>query len=140
MGKGMKRGMKLLAAALLAAAATIAGHSSQAVERLQGAWATSAARCDQVFAKRNGRLVFKNSADGWSGFIATGKQVRGTQASCEAVSSKQKGDVLTVLLSCQTKIIFETMSVSVRLMPDGGLVRFDPDFPEVETSYNRCDK
>lgn len=48
--------------------------------------------------------------------------------------------MLTVLLGCETGILFETMSVSVRFKPDGDLVRFDPDFPEVETSYHRCDK
>jgi hypothetical protein len=126
---------------LLAAAAMAIGHSAEAVERLQGAWATSAASCDQVFSKGNGRLVFnKRSAEGWSGFIATGKHVRGAHASCDVISSKQKGDVLTVLLGCETDILFETMSVSVRFKPDGDLIRFDPDFPEVETSYHRCDK
>lgn len=133
--------MKRLSAPLLAAAAMVIGDSSLAVERLQGAWATSAASCDQVFSKRNGRLVFsKRSAEGWSGFIATGKHVRGAHASCDVISSKQKADVLTVLLGCETEILFETMSVSVRFKPDGDLVRFDPDFPEVETSYHRCDK
>lgn len=127
--------------ALLAAAAMAIGHSAEAVERLQGAWATSAASCDQVFSKRNGRLVFnKRSVEGWSGFIATGKHVRGAHASCDVISSKQKGDVLTVLLGCETDILFETMSVSVRFKPDGDLIRFDPDFPEVETSYHRCHK
>lgn len=133
--------MKRLSAPLLAAAAMVIADSSLAVERLQGAWATSAASCDQVFSKRNGRLVFsKRSAEGWSGFIATGKHVRGAHASCDVISSKQKGDVLTVLLGCETEILFETMSVSARFKPDGDLVRFDPDFPEVETSYHRCDK
>ena len=75
-----------------------------------------------------------------AGFIVTGKHVRGMNASCDVISSKQKADVLTVLLGCETEIIFETMSVSVRFKPDGDLVRFDPDFPEVETSYHRCDK
>lgn len=137
----MKRGMRRLAAALLATAAIIVSHAADAIERLQGAWATGAASCDQVFAKRNGRLVLnKRSAEGWSGFIVTGKHVRGMNASCDVISSKQKADVLTVLLGCETEIIFETMSVSVRFKPDGDLVRFDPDFPEVETSYHRCDK
>ncbi|MGX1786587.1 hypothetical protein ACWIGM_07615 [Bosea sp. NPDC055332] len=133
--------MKRLAVALLATAAMAVAQSGAAVERLQGAWVTSAASCDQVFTKRNGRLVFsKRSAEGWSGFIASGKHVRGAHASCDVISSKQKGDVLTALLGCETEILFETMSVSIRFKPDGDLVRFDPEFPEVETSYRRCDK
>jgi hypothetical protein len=136
----MKRGTNPVALALLAVAATAIGQPSLAVERLQGAWATSAASCDQVFAKRNGQLVFKHSAEGWSGFIATGKHIRGANATCDVISSKQKGDVLTVLLGCKTAVIFETSSVSVRFKPDGDVLRFDPEFPEVETSYHRCDK
>ncbi|HEV7325160.1 MAG TPA: hypothetical protein VGN91_08835 [Bosea sp. (in: a-proteobacteria)] len=133
--------MKRLPMALLATAAMVIGSSAEAIERLQGAWATSAASCDQVFSKRNGRLVLsKRSAEGWSGFIVSGKHVRGMNASCDVISSKQKGDVLTVLLGCETEIIFETMSVSLRFKPDGDLVRFDPEFPEVETSYHRCDR
>lgn len=133
---------RLLTLLLIVGATAAAGLPAAASpERLQGAWATSAATCDQVFAKRNGRLVFsKRSAEGWSGFIATGKHVRGAHTSCDLISSKQKGDVLSFLLGCETEIIFETVSVSVRFKPDGDLVRFDPDFPEVETTYHRCDK
>ncbi|HEV7334385.1 MAG TPA: hypothetical protein VGO06_00335 [Bosea sp. (in: a-proteobacteria)] len=138
----MRRGQGLLAVLLLAGAATASEEASAQAspERLQGAWATNAATCDQVFTKRTGRLVFnKNSAEGWSGFIATGKHIRSPNASCDVISSKQKGDVLTFLLGCESEIIFENVSVSVRFKPDGGLVRFDPEFPEVETPYHRCD-
>jgi hypothetical protein len=128
----MEQGTKRLAAALFATAAMAIGDSTLAVERLQGAWATSAASCNQVSNTR--------SAEGWSDFIATGKHVRGAHASCDVISSKQKGDVLTVLLGCETEILFETMSVSIRFKPDGDLVRFNPGFPEVETSCHRFDE
>lgn len=138
----MSRSQRFLTFLLFAgASAASTGASAQASpERLQGAWATNAATCDQVFTKRSGRLVFnKQSIEGWSGFIATGKHIRSPNASCDVISSKQKGDVLSFLLGCENEIIFETVSVSVRFKPDGGLVRFDPEFPEVETPYHRCD-
>ncbi|CAN7147201.1 hypothetical protein LJR009_000023 [Bosea sp. LjRoot9] len=108
-------------------------------ERLQGAWATSAASCDQVFTKRNGRLVFNRQfGDSWSGFIVSGKHVRGARATCDLISSKHKGDILTFLLGCESEIMFDTMTISVRFNGDDSLVRFDPEFPEVETPYDRC--
>lgn len=48
----MRRGTRRLAIAMLVATAMATGHSGLAVERLQGAWATGAASCDQVFAMR----------------------------------------------------------------------------------------
>lgn len=139
----MRRGQRFLTLLLLAGAtaATTGPSALASQERLQGAWATSAATCDQVFAKRSGRLVFnRKSAEGWSGFIATGKHIRSPNASCDVISSKQKGDALTFLLGCENEIIFENVSVSIRFKPDGSLVRFDPEFPEVETNYHRCDQ
>jgi hypothetical protein len=138
MMRGRKYSLPLLTVA--AGILCVGQPASASPERLQGAWATGAATCDQVFTKRNGRLVFsKRSAEGWSGFIATGKHIRSANASCDVISSKQKGDVLTFLLGCENDIIFDTVSVSVRFKNDGELARFDPDFPEVETPYHRCD-
>nr|WP_126109769.1 MULTISPECIES: hypothetical protein [unclassified Bosea (in: a-proteobacteria)]AZO76453.1 hypothetical protein BLM15_01680 [Bosea sp. Tri-49]RXT26380.1 hypothetical protein B5U98_07595 [Bosea sp. Tri-39]RXT31620.1 hypothetical protein B5U99_23140 [Bosea sp. Tri-54] len=121
---------------LLAASAAFASP-----DRLQGAWVSDAAQCDQVFVARQGRLTFKKQkGDVWSGFIVSGKHVRGVRSTCDLISSKQKGDVLSFLLSCKDAITFDTMSVSVRFKDDNTLVRFDPDFPEVETRYNRCNR
>lgn len=136
----MRRDRTILALLVVGAAATVSGGPGWASpERLQGAWATSAASCDQVFAKRNGRLIFNRQfGEAWSGFIVSGKHVRGARATCDLISSKHKGDILTFLLGCESEIMFDTMTVSVRFNGDDSLVRFDPEFPEVETPYNRC--
>lgn len=130
-------------AAAIAASSLLfaAGAASASPERIQGAWAIDAATCDQVFVKRNGRLTFnRQNGDSWSGFIVSGKHIRGARMTCDMISSKQKGDVLTFLLGCEDSIAFDTMSVSVRFKDDGKLLRFDPEFPEVETAYRRCDR
>lgn len=111
-----------------------------AADRLQGAWVTDATTCDTVFSKRNGQFALKRDAEGWSGFIVSGKRIRGTNATCSLVSSKQKGDVQTVLLNCADKIIFQSVSVSIRFESDDRIVRFDPEFPEIETVYKRCSR
>lgn len=135
--------MSIRSIALSALAATplllAAGLASASADRLQGAWVGDAATCDQVFAKQKGRLTFKKQkGDVWSGFIVNGKHISGVRSTCDLVSSKQKGDVSTFLLSCKDAIAFDTMTLSVRFRDDNTIVRFDPDFPEVELLYNRC--
>jgi len=126
-------GAVLLALPLLTSAA-------RADSRMDGAWTTNAASCDEVFTKRKGGLALKRTSEGWSAFIIRGNRINGANATCSVKSSKQKGDVTTLLLECADKIIFDTMTVSVRFKDDGTFVRFDPEFPEVETSYHRCDR
>ncbi len=118
------------------AALPSAGHAS---DRLQGAWVVDGVSCSDVFTQRGGRPAFKrNSLQGWSAFIVAGKHVRGARATCDLISSKQKGEVESFLLGCRSQIMFGSMSVSVRFLTDDKFVRFDPEFPEIETTYNRC--
>ena len=114
--------------------------TAHAADRLQGAWVTSAGLCDEVFTKRNGRVVFKPNAEDWSAFIVDGKHIRGARVTCDLISAKQKGDVTSFLLGCKSRIMFGTISVSARFETDDKFVRFDPEFPEVETTYNRCSR
>lgn len=136
----MQRGKRLAGLGVLLLALPLLSSAAQAIDRLEGAWATSAASCDEAFVKRKGKLALKRSAEGWSAFIVRGNRIDGANATCRVVSAKQNGDVTTALLSCADKIIFDTMKVSLRFKDDGTFVRFDPEFPEVETSYHRCDR
>lgn len=136
----MQSGSKLAGLGVLLLALPLLSGTAQAVDRLDGAWTTSAASCDEVFVKRKGKLALKKTAEGWSAFIVRGNRIDGANATCRVTSSKQNGDVTTALLSCADKIIFDTMKVSLRFKDDGTFVRFDPEFPEVETSYHRCDR
>lgn len=124
----------------LLVALPLLSSTARADNRLDGAWTTSAASCDEVFVKRKGKLALKRTSEGWSAFIVRGDRIDGANATCRVKSAKQKGDVTTFLLNCADKIIFDTMTVSLRFKDDGTFVRFDPEFPEVETSYHRCDR
>lgn len=112
-----------------------------AVDRLDGAWATGVSACEDAFVKRNGKLAMKSGAlEGMSGFIVNGKHFQGPRASCNVISSKQKGDITTLLLRCKSAIIFDTMSVSIRFESNDSFVRLDPDFPEIQMRYMRCNR
>lgn len=129
----------LLAAFLVAMSAPL--HSARADDRLNGTWAVDPASCGDVFTNRNGRPAFKrNSMDGAAGLIVSGKQMRGPRATCDLKSSKQQGEVLTLLLGCTSQIMFDTITVSVRFEGPDKLVRFDPAFSEITTTYNRCSR
>lgn len=136
----MQKKHGLAGLAMLLFALPLSSGPAHAADRLDGAWTTSAASCDKVFVKRKGKLALKRTLDGWSAFIIQGDRIDGANATCRVKSSRQKGNVTTLLLDCADKIIFDTMTVSIRLKDDGTFVRFDPDFPEVETSYHRCDR
>ncbi|MGX5733479.1 hypothetical protein [Bosea thiooxidans] len=136
----MRPGKYLSIALVSAAVLPWCLETARAADRLQGAWVTSAAPCDEVFTKRNGRVAFKPNAEDWSAFIVDGKHVRGARVTCDLISAKQKGDVTSFLLGCKSRIMFGTISVSARFENDDKFVRFDPEFPEVETIYNRCSR
>ncbi len=136
----MQQNRMLLRASLSVALLAMSQAAGAAADRLQGAWVTDATTCDTVFSKRNGQFTLKRDAEGWSGFIVNGKRIRGTNATCSLVSSKQKDEVTTVLLSCADKIIFQSVSISIRFENDDRIVRFDPEFPEVQTIYKRCSR
>lgn len=136
----MQSGKRLAGLGILVLALPLLSGAAHAVDRMDGAWTTTASTCDQVFVKSKGKLALKRTLDGWSAFIVNGNRINGANATCNVKSSKQKGDVTTLLLSCADKIMFDTMTVSIRFKEDGTFVRFDPEFPEVETSYHRCDR
>ena len=136
----MQSAKRLAGLGILLLALPLLSGAAQAADRLDGAWTTTAASCDEVFVKRKGNLALKRTSEGWSAFIVNGNRINGANATCSVKSTKQKGDVTTFLFSCADKIMFDTMTVSIRFKDDGTFVRFDPEFPEVETSYHRCDR
>src|SRR3954471_20145388 len=48
------------------------------------------------------------------------------------------GDVLDVRLGCQTAVIADSYTLSVRFFDKDSLARFDPSFPEIEARFERC--
>jgi hypothetical protein len=72
------------------------------------------------------------------GFIVDGKRFEGPNAICNVISTKASGATLTFALDCQTQIIFDTAIVSVRMLDANRLVRFNPEFPELDYHYQRC--
>jgi hypothetical protein len=125
---------------LLGVALALAANSSMAasLEELQGAWGASTSNCEEMFSKKGGKLSLNRDNMANMGFIVDGKRFEGPNASCNVVSTKASGATLTFALDCRTQIIFDTAIVSVRILDANRLVRFNPDFPELDSHYRRC--
>jgi hypothetical protein len=112
--------------------------SAGALDQLQGAWGASGTPCDQAFSVKNGKMSVRHDVLGSSGFIVNGKRFEGPNAACNLISLQQKGDAMTVALDCRMQVIFDTAIISVRMLDADTLVRFHPDFPDLDMQYLRC--
>jgi hypothetical protein len=125
-------------AGLALALAASSGALAASLEDLQGAWGSSGSPCNEMFSVKNGKLTLIRENLGNTGFIVNGKRFEGSNATCNVVSTKQSGETLTFALDCRTQVIFDTAVVSVRILGADRLVRFNPDFPELDSHYQRC--
>lgn len=125
------------AIALLAA---VGGPAQAAtIPELQGAWIINSAECSDAFTKRNGRFSFKpKHANADTSFIISGNRIQGARASCTLGSERQTSDGLRAVLSCASRMMVGALPVTFRIPNPDTIVKFDPDFPEIETTFTRC--
>ncbi len=118
---------------------TLSVAHADMLEKLQGNWAAKDLKCETVFKKTDGRIRFAKSA-GYKrqGLIIKNDTVEGQNGVCQIISHKDLANGLVVGLSCKLAIAFDKMVVHVRLNNDNELVQFDPDLPELATTYHRC--
>jgi hypothetical protein len=130
----------IIRSALLGLALLLASTPSMAasLEELQGAWAATSSSCAEMFSRKGGRLSVNRDNMANIGFIVDGKRFEGPNAVCNVISTKASGETLTFALDCRTQIIFDTAIVSVRMLDANRLVRFNPEFPELDYHYQRC--
>jgi len=133
-----KTGPCLAAIVLLAA---IGGPAqAAAISELQGAWVINSAECSDAFTKRNGRFAFKpNHRNADTSFIVSGNRIQGARASCTLGSERRTSDGLRAVLDCSSRMMVGALPVTFRVPDSNTIVKFDPDFPELETTFKRCE-
>ncbi|MGN6459618.1 MAG: hypothetical protein ACTHLY_00285 [Pseudolabrys sp.] len=125
--------------ALLAAFAVGSISAATAADQFEGVWAANGLPCNKVFRKKNGKVSFVSYyGERAAGLIVQGNRVQGGQAACKLLSRKEKGASFIAVLGCKEEIIFDKIVVHARFNGPNELVRFDPDMPEIETTYHRC--
>ncbi|MBZ6074710.1 hypothetical protein [Microvirga puerhi] len=129
--------------ALMALTATVSTPEIAAaatISELQGAWVINSATCSGAFAKKNGRIAFRpNPRFIDTSFIIDGKRIQGARATCTLGSEKQTPEGLKVILNCASRMMVGPLPVTLRVPDPNTIVKFDPDFPELETTFTRCD-
>jgi hypothetical protein len=124
--------------ALALASLPFATSRSQAAD-FDGLWATSPEACKDIFTKRGNDVVFSDKADMYgSGFILSGKTIRGKIAVCKIQSLKKSGNTANIRAACATDISVSTNNFALRLVDDNKVIRSIPGVPELDTSYFRC--
>jgi hypothetical protein len=113
--------------------------SAASISELQGAWIINSAECSDAFTKRNGRFAFKpNQRNADTSFIINGERIQGARATCTLGSERQTPDGFRAVLDCSTRMMVGALPISFRVPNANTIVKFDPDFPELETTYTRC--
>jgi hypothetical protein len=131
--------LRIIAAVALACVSLqLAGRAAQAAEA-DGSWASAPDACDKVFVKKGGRISFATQADMYgSGFVISGRQIRGKFAKCGVKLRKREGDTVHLVAACSTDVAVETVQFTFKLEGDDKMVRMFPGLPELATPYFRC--
>jgi hypothetical protein len=129
----------LFAVSLFVTVVAANGALASTLDRLQGAWGGVGIPCDAVFTKKGNETVFAlRDGERSAGFIVNGKNIDGAQATCKLLSSKEEAAAFKFVLACRQEIMFGNMVVILRFVDEDNLVRFDPDFPDLQSAYHRC--
>ena len=131
---------QILRAGALATAIAVVSHGAYAFD-LEGAWATNASACANIFQKTSdGRLSIAKDADMYgNGFIAQKGAIVGNNATCKIVSQKVAGPVTHLVAQCAAEnIAFSTFQFSYRVTDENNIVRIFPGVEELNVSYSRC--
>ena len=106
---------------------------------LNGAWANNADSCAKIFTGKGGATTFKPKSDIYgSGFIVSGKEIRGRFARCRITSQKEDGQIINLLAACSTDIMLSNVQFSIKIVDDKMIKRQFPGMPELELQYSRC--
>jgi hypothetical protein len=128
----------LVRSALAGAALVLVGQAALAID-LNGLWSSDASACDRIFEKKGSSIAFRQDSDMYgSGFIIDGRRIRGSTASCNITTRKEVGDIIHMVASCATDIMYQNMQFSVRVIDDNSVARIFPGIDAMELTYHRC--
>lgn len=106
---------------------------------LTGLWATGTEACDKIFETKENRVAFRRDSDmHGSGFIVEGRRIRGGTANCTVTKSKEDNDIIHMIASCATDIMYSNVQFSVKVLGEDKIIRFFPGIEGMELMYYRC--
>ncbi len=106
---------------------------------MTGLWVTDADACGKIFAKNGNTASFKPDSDmSGSGFIMDGQRIRGRMATCTVTKTKEDKDIVHMLASCATDIMYQNVQFSVKVLDNNKITRIFPGIDGMELTYYRC--
>src|SRR5215470_14106063 len=106
---------------------------------LSGRWTTEVEACDKVFTTDGNKTSFRQDSDLYgSGFIIEGKQIRTPTGRCTVTKTKEENDVIHMIASCATDIMYQNMQFSVKVLGPDKIQRIFPGIEGMELAYYRC--
>lgn len=121
--------------------AVVAGTKAIAAAEgaLQGAWTMEGTDCSQVFVRSDGGMKFIDRESSLNlGIIIRDDIMVGPHSSCRVGGITKHQDVFKVRLMCSTAIMFDDISVLLKVIDDNHFERIDSDFPEISRKYQKC--
>ena len=106
---------------------------------LNGAWATDAGQCKNVFEKKGNQITFAELSDlHGSGFVIEGDRITGKSARCAIKSRKEEGSTIHLLAACASDIMLQTVQFTLKVLNDNAISRTFPGMEGMEINYYRC--
>jgi hypothetical protein len=106
---------------------------------LTGAWASDAAQCAKVFARKGGQISFTEMSDVYGGgFIIDGDQITGKFARCRIKARKDEGPNVNLIAACATDIMLSSVQFSLKELDGSSIARLFPGMEGMEVKYERC--
>jgi hypothetical protein len=112
--------------------------SSRAFE-LNGAWATDASVCEQVFVKKGNKVFFRETSELYGGgFIVEGRNVTGQIQNCTVKSVKQDGASVRVIAACSTGVSISDEQFDVKVVNENQITMMAKGMGDMGFPYTRC--
>jgi hypothetical protein len=108
---------------------------------LNGAWATGADQCKQVFVKKGDKISFAQFSEEFGGgFVADGNDVRSKTTRCTIISRKETGDTIDFRAACASEIMATSVNLRLKILDANSVSRIftDPDMAGMDLAFYRC--
>jgi hypothetical protein len=117
----------------------VAQTASTLAADLNGGWTLDSSACDQMFARKDNKLVFKPDADLHAGgLIVDGRNVSGTFQKCTVKSSHHDGSNVQVTASCSDGVAFTDTTFDVKISGEDKITLSTKEPVPTEMTYVRC--
>jgi hypothetical protein len=106
---------------------------------LNGAWASDADNCKQVFTRKGNRWAFSENSDVYgSGFIIEGDQIVGKSGRCQIKVRKDNGSQTNLIAACASDIMSQSMQFSLKEVDANTVTRVFPGMDGMDINFSRC--